>query len=118
MKYYSDSLNLVRSYVSCSVVSDFLQPHGLLRITDSESLSFELVGFPRGIQMFHPRDMEKKVRAFPGNTAQGKKRRWQAGCCLLCIPIGPLLRRISMFQPRTVGGVEFQERSEAEVPVT
>jgi len=68
--------------------------------------------------MFHPRDMEKKVRAFPGNTAQGKKRRWQAGCCLLCIPIGPLLRRISMFQPRTVGGVEFQERSEAEVPVT
>ena len=32
MKYYSDSLNLVRSYVSCSVVSDFLQPHGLLPV--------------------------------------------------------------------------------------
>lgn len=62
--------------------------------------------------MFHPRDMEKKVRAFPGNTAQGK-RRWQAGCCCLSIPIGPPLRRISMFQPQNSwwSGISGKERS-------
>ena len=32
MKYYSDILNLLCSYVSCSVVSDFLQPLGLLLV--------------------------------------------------------------------------------------
>lgn len=68
-------------------------------ITNSESVGFELVGFPRRIQMFHPEDTKKKVLAFPGNTAQGKKRRWQAGC-LLCIPIDLLPLRISMFQPQ------------------
>ena len=63
--------------------------------------------------MFHPGDMEKKVRAFPWNTAQGKKRRRQAGCCFLSIPIGPLLRRTSVFQPRNSwrSGISGKERS-------
>lgn len=71
------------------------------------------MGFPRGIQMLHPGDTEKKVHAFPWNTAQGKKRRWQAGCCFLCIPIGPLLCRISVFQPRNSwwSGISGKERS-------
>lgn len=43
-------------------------------LTNSESLGFELMGFPKGIQMFRSGVMEKKVLTFPGNTAQGKKR--------------------------------------------
>lgn len=35
-------------------------------LTNSESLGFELTGFPREIQMFHLGDTEKRVHAFLG----------------------------------------------------
>lgn len=66
--------------------------------------------------MFHLGDTEKKVCAFPGNVAQGEKRRWQAGCLLSNRPTSS--QNLDVPTLEQLVETEFQERSHTELPVT
>lgn len=113
-------MELEKSFLLSSSRSKLIQV-SIHMLTHSESLGFELMGLPRGIQMFHSGGKEKEGSRLPWEHSPRKEEELagQAAGCLPCIPIGRPLRRISMFQPRNSWWRRnFQERNHTELPVT
>lgn len=112
-------MELEKSFLLSSSRSKLIQV-SIHMLTHSESLGFELMGLPRGIQMFRSGGKEKEGSCFPWEHSPRKEElAGQAAGCLPCIPIGRRLHRISMFQPRNSWWRRnFQERSHTELPVT
>lgn len=98
-------MELEQSFLFSSSRSKLIQV-SIHMLTNSESLGFELIEFPRGIQVFHSGAREKKILAFPGTQPKGRRgdARRAAGGCLPRIPVGRRLAESQCSSPGSAGG--------------